>query len=673
LLATITLFPVADNTLYQENPQNSNGTGQYLFSGQAAASAMARRALLKFDVASAIAPGSTINSATLALHVSKINPSAPGPQAYALHRVLAAWGEGTSNAPFEEGSGTTATAGDATWSQRLFGQTNWSAPGGDFVAAASATSQVGGVGSYQWSGNLAQDVGRWLDDPATQFGWLVKEVNESVEGSARRFDSRESPTGNFRPALTIDFTPGARPPTLAEIANPPPVNEDAPEQTLDLTGISAGAGETQPLAVSAQSSNPSLIPTPTIAYISPNAAGSLSYVPVANRSGTATITVTVRDAGADGSLNTVDDGTTTRTFTVTVNAVNDLPTLAVIDNPPAVAQDAPEQTISLAGISAGPLESQSLEVTAQSSNPALLQPAVVYASPAATGVLQYSPALGMSGSATITVTVRDAGLNGILHDSDDGETSVQFLVLVNAADFINQAPSFAAGLHQSVTDEDGPQTVTNWAASISAGQGEQLQTLNFVVETDAPALFLTAPRIDRQGTLTFTPAPNVRGTANVAVRLHDNGGTANGGADTSAPHSFTIDIAKPHVWLNVKKPLDVTGDGNIVSADALAIINFINAFTSKAVPENSAIGPPFYDPIPDNFVAPNDALDVINFINAFGPDNSGGEGEAGALAPRHPSSRDQEFAALEVGDLVDLFAASMLAREGSAKRRLMSR
>ena len=30
------------------------------------------------------------------------------------------------------------------------------------------------------------------------------------------------------------------------------------------------------------------------------------------------------------------------------------------------------------------------------------------------------------------------------------------------------------------------------------------------------------------------------GTANVTVRLHDNGGTANGGADTSAPQTFTV-------------------------------------------------------------------------------------------------------------------------------------
>ena len=54
--------------------------------------------------------------------------------------------------------------------------------------------------------------------------------------------------------------------------------------------------------------------------------GSLSYTPVANASGTAQITVTVNDGGASNNI-------ITRTFTVTVNPVNDLPTLDSIGNP----------------------------------------------------------------------------------------------------------------------------------------------------------------------------------------------------------------------------------------------------------------------------------------------------------------------------------------------------
>jgi hypothetical protein len=50
------------------------------------------------------------------------------------------------------------------------------------------------------------------------------------------------------------------------------------------------------------------------------------------------------------------------------------------------------------------------------------------------------------------------------------------------------------------------------------------------------------PYIDPNGTLHYTPAHNAFGTATVTVQLMDNGGTANGGQDTSAPQTFTITV-----------------------------------------------------------------------------------------------------------------------------------
>ena len=50
------------------------------------------------------------------------------------------------------------------------------------------------------------------------------------------------------------------------------------------------------------------------------------------------------------------------------------------------------------------------------------------------------------------------------------------------------------------------------------------------------------PAIAATGTLTYTPAANANGTATVTVRLQDNGGTANGGQDTSAAQTFTITV-----------------------------------------------------------------------------------------------------------------------------------
>ncbi|SNT10090.1 gliding motility-associated C-terminal domain-containing protein, partial [Ekhidna lutea] len=79
----------------------------------------------------------------------------------------------------------------------------------------------------------------------------------------------------------------------------------------------------QTLSVTATSSNTALIPDPTVTYTSAEATGSLAYTPVADQSGTATITVTVDDGQAANN-------TVSKTFTVTVNAANDAPTVDVL-------------------------------------------------------------------------------------------------------------------------------------------------------------------------------------------------------------------------------------------------------------------------------------------------------------------------------------------------------
>jgi hypothetical protein len=61
------------------------------------------------------------------------------------------------------------------------------------------------------------------------------------------------------------------------------------------------------------------------------------------------------------------------------------------------------------------------------------------------------------------------------------------------------------------------------------------------VSNASPSLFLVQPAIATNGTLTFTPDAQA-GSVSVTVYAHDNGGTANGGVDTSEGQSFTIVI-----------------------------------------------------------------------------------------------------------------------------------
>ncbi len=207
---TLNLTTDRDNTLYQDVAGAvSNGAGETLFAGKNNNGSI-RRGLLHFDIAGSIPAGSTINSVSLTLHLSQ----SPNTTAYnaALHRATAAWGQGTSNASAGGGgNGTAATIGDATWLHTFFNSSQWSAAGGDFAPVTSAITSVAGVGNYTWtSPNLAADVQAWLDQPATNFGWMLV-GDETTNQTVKRFDTRENSNATFRPSLTIDFTPVPEP------------------------------------------------------------------------------------------------------------------------------------------------------------------------------------------------------------------------------------------------------------------------------------------------------------------------------------------------------------------------------------------------------------------------------------------------------------------------------
>lgn len=202
---TVVIGPIKDNTIYSEN-DNANGAGQHLFAGRTGAmgSGSIRRALIAFDIAGNVPANMTINNVTLQLHMSR---TTAGPEVVSLHRILADWGEGTSNASGEEGQGAPAEFFvDATWNFTVFPFTLWASPGGDFIPASSSVQVIGGVADYTWPSTptLVADVQLWLDNPADNFGWLLM-GNEAVLGTTKRFDTRENPLLANRPTLAIEF------------------------------------------------------------------------------------------------------------------------------------------------------------------------------------------------------------------------------------------------------------------------------------------------------------------------------------------------------------------------------------------------------------------------------------------------------------------------------------
>ena len=146
------------------------------------------------------------------------------------------------------------------------------------------------------------------------------------------------------------------------------------------------------------------------------------------------------------------------------------------------------------------------------------------------------------------------------------------------------------------------------------------------------------------------------GISVITIVLQDDGGTDNGGVDTSPPQAFTITITKPHPWYDTREPLDVNADLHISSIDALLVINYLNNKLPTNIAPTAAIGPPFLDTNRDNNVSSIDALLVINAIN----NGLGGEGEGGQAAA----------AALDWSDTLAVLAADTAAQ---VRRRRTSR
>lgn len=151
---------------------------------------------------------------------------------------------------------------------------------------------------------------------------------------------------------------------------------------------------------------------------------------------------------------------------------------------------------------------------------------------------------------TLTVRVTDDA-----EPANVAEATVTILLID-----VNDAPSFSLPTELTVAEDAPQQFVENFATSISAGPANELgQALTFGVQNDNPGLFNVPPSMNPAGRLTFTLAPNAHGSATISVMLEDSGGTANGGVNTSAPRTFTLNVTS----VNDVPSFNLAGDQNV--------------------------------------------------------------------------------------------------------------
>ncbi|HAY79057.1 MAG TPA: hypothetical protein DCY79_04550, partial [Planctomycetaceae bacterium] len=343
----------------------------------------------------------------------------------------------------------------------------------------------------------------------------------------------------------VTVTPVNDPPTLGAIADVT-IHQDAAAQTVELGGITAGGGEVQPLRVTITSnSNPTLIPSPAVNYISDSTTGSIAFTPAGDESGMSTMMVTVEDGGLDEDLSTVEDNATfSREFTVWVNAP---PTVDSLPSQPLLGLGAGMQSVVLTGITAGGGEEQLVQVTASSSSEAIIgAPAVSYSAAETIATLQYAPTGNALGDVTLTVTVTDAGFDGDFATTEDNGVFERQIVL-----HVDAAPWSNLRFHQ------GERQVWDVDDSGEADLRDALMLVNLVnrfPEYDAIGLPTVPTDLNQDGMLDALPGrglfPDV-----------------NGDGRTSLADPLAI-VNKIHQLTSVQ---ELAGEGEGRSADYIAV------------------------------------------------------------------------------------------------------
>jgi hypothetical protein len=212
---TVSLIPIADATLFEVAPSNSLGGAEWITAGTTQ-NYTRNRALMKFDVAGSIPAGSQILGATLTVNVTGVPRDGYAQEYFSVRRMLTSWGEGhnVSADPSSPGLGSLAQPGDATWLHRFAQTTNtWMQPGGaediEFSITSSALSVIQTLGEYTFESlpSAREDVQFWLDNPALNFGWMLRCEAEEQNFTGRRFASRELNDPTVSPRLDITFVP----------------------------------------------------------------------------------------------------------------------------------------------------------------------------------------------------------------------------------------------------------------------------------------------------------------------------------------------------------------------------------------------------------------------------------------------------------------------------------
>ena len=300
--------------------------------------------------------------------------------------------------------------------------------------------------------------------------------------------------------FTMDVRAVNDAPTISDVANQA-INEDSNTGALAFT---VGDAETAVanLTVTATSSNTALVPNANVVLGVSGASRTVTVTPLANQSGTTTVTVTVSDGAATAS----------DTFTVDVRAVNDAPTISDIANQ-AISEDSNTGALAFT-VNDVDTAVANLTVTATSSNTALVPNAnVVLGGSGASRTVTVTPLANQSGTTTVTVTVSDG----------TSTASDTFIVDVGA---VNDAPTISDIANQAINEDANTGPIAFTVGDVETAAANLTVQASSSITTLVPNANVVFGGSGASRTVTVTPLAGQSGTTTVTVTVSDGTSTS---------------------------------------------------------------------------------------------------------------------------------------------------
>lgn len=355
-------------------------------------------------------------------------------------------------------------------------------------------------------------------------------------------EQTDSPSMTWNIAQNTGGTGGANTaPSITSIANQVTAEDTAVTTSFTLADSQTATGA---LTLARSTSDPFVVPLSGITFGGSGSSRTVIINPAANASGSAIVTVTVTDAGGLSA---------SRSFTVTVNPVNDPPTIQAIGNQIINQDTAHVVTLNVSDIDT---TAANVSITRVSGNSALIPASnITFSGSGASTRMTLNPVPGASGSALITLTANDGALNS---------PPISFTLTVNA---VASGPTDIQLSPLAVSEQSPTNTVVG---SLTASDPDDGNNVTFSLTDSAGGRFklggagLSQVQVDNGRLLDFETASShaitVRAT-DPDLNTFDKVFTISVANINEAPiitsssiPSFTTDTTTPIIGLGVSDP-----------------------------------------------------------------------------------------------------------------------